>query len=84
MTASAPLILYSRADCHLCEVAVGILEQAHVNWRPVDIDSDPELTAKYGIHVPVLKHPESGSELFFPFNTEMLGQFLQSVSVAGR
>jgi hypothetical protein len=42
----------------------------------VDIDRDPELARKYGIYVPVLLHPGSGRELFFPFDDETLLQFL--------
>ena len=76
MTVKEPLILYSRVDCHLCDLAAAMMDRANVPWRPVDIDADPDLVRKYGIAVPVLLHPCSGRELFFPFNDEMLMVFL--------
>jgi hypothetical protein len=79
MTAAEPLILYSRADCHLCDLAAAMMDRAGVPWRPVDIDGDPDLARKYGMAVPVLLNPGSGWELFFPFDDETLAQFLKSV-----
>jgi hypothetical protein len=67
MTVREPLTLYSRVDCHLCDQAIELLDRMAVPWRPVDIDADPELAGKYGLHVPVLQHPDSGHELFYPF-----------------
>ena len=75
MTADEPLILYSRENCHLCELAVTMLEQAGVGWRRVDIDEDRELVSRYGNHVPVLLHQGSGRELFFPFTKDQIVSF---------
>jgi glutaredoxin len=75
MTADQPLIVFSRKDCHLCELAVSMLVRTGIGWRLVDIDADPELESRYGIHVPVLSHPGSGRELFFPFNEEQIVSF---------
>lgn len=76
MTASERLILYTRADCHLCEVAAVMLDGSGANWLPVDIDSDPGLAEKYGLHVPVIRNKSSGAELYFPFDDEKLARFL--------
>ena len=76
MTVGEPLILYSRADCHLCDLVAMMLDRAGVPWRSVDIDSDSGLARKYGIVIPVLLHPGSGRELFFPFDDEQLRKFL--------
>ena len=76
MTVKEPLILYSRADCHLCDLAAAMLDRAGVPWQEVDIDGDPDLVRKYGIAVPVLQHPGSARELFFPFDDESLMKFL--------
>jgi len=76
MTVKEPLILYSRADCHLCDLAAAMMDRVAVPWRGVDIDGDPDLARKYGIAVPVLQHPGSGRELFFPFDDESLMAFL--------
>jgi hypothetical protein len=77
MTVSEPLILYSRADCHLCELVAVMMDRTDVRWRSVDIDSDPDLVSKYGIAIPVLRHQESGKELYFPFDDEQLRRFLE-------
>jgi thiol-disulfide isomerase/thioredoxin len=58
MTAMAPLTLFGRAWCHLCDDMRAALEpllaefgaQVHV----VDVDSDPLLEARYNELVPVL------------------------------
>jgi uncharacterized membrane protein len=53
------VVLYSRADCHLCELARDELDrlQSEVPHKLViiDIDSDPELQRQYGFNVPVIK-----------------------------
>ena len=67
MTAGEPLILYFRAECHLCDQVVEMLDRMAMPWRPVDIDIDAVLSERYGLHVPVLRHPDSGQELFYPF-----------------
>ena len=76
MTVNQPLLLYTRSDCHLCEQAARALERAGIGWSPVDIDEDPELALKYGLHVPVIKHVLSGRELFYPFGDEQIRAFL--------
>ena len=75
MTVNDPLILYTRVDCHLCDLAVRMLDKVQLSWRSVDIDGDPDLASKYGVYVPVVQHPASGRELFFPFDEDALRQF---------
>ena len=51
------LVLYSRTDCRLCEDMLAALRSrvgAEFPVTIVDVDSDPELEARYGEHVPVL------------------------------
>jgi glutaredoxin len=55
---SIPVVLYTRAGCHLCEDAKLTLDK-HQDRFPlqiseVDIDRDPVLKAKYGECVPVV------------------------------
>jgi glutaredoxin len=56
--ASAHLVLYGRAWCHLCEDMRVALEPlaaaAGARLDVIDIDSDPELQARYDELVPVL------------------------------
>jgi len=56
--ASAHLVLYGRAWCHLCEEMRAALEPlaaaAGARLDVIDVDSDPELQARYDELVPVL------------------------------
>lgn len=76
MKTSEPMILYTRDGCHLCERAVELLDAAGVAWRAVDIDGDAALTERYGLVIPVLRRPETGRELAFPFDAEAVAAFL--------
>jgi glutaredoxin len=55
---SAHLVLYGRAWCHLCEEMRVALEPlaaaAGARLDVIDVDSDPELQARYDELVPVL------------------------------
>jgi glutaredoxin len=50
--------LYTRARCHLCDVAKEVLDAARVelpfDLDVVDIDADPALVALYTTEVPVV------------------------------
>lgn len=52
------LIVYSRAGCHLCaellDVLVPLCRAAGKTWQVVDVDTDPVLSRRYGLDVPVL------------------------------
>lgn len=72
------LRLYSRPDCHLCEVATGLLQEvapAHPA-RTVNIEEDTELLGRYFLRIPVLQHLDSGRELDWPFDANALRAFL--------
>lgn len=71
-----PLILYSRGDCHLCDQVITLLDRNGVRWRPVDIDGNARLLEEYGLRIPVLKRPDTGAELFYPFDEERLRRFV--------
>lgn len=53
------MILFSRADCHLCDAARGVViaecERVAAGWHEVDVDADPALQARYGEYVPVVE-----------------------------
>ena len=57
-TAPTEVILYTRQGCHLCVDALAVLEVAGRRYvlaiQSVDVDSDPELAARYGLEVPVV------------------------------
>ena len=50
--------VYTRVDCHLCEVAVAevasIAAETGAGWSTVDVDADPDDRAEYGDRVPVI------------------------------
>ena len=58
MTTVAPLTLYSRAWCHLCDDMRAALEPLLAEFgaqiEVIDVDSDPSLEARYNEQVPVL------------------------------
>ena len=56
---SAPLItVYSRHGCHLCEVAIELLESMRTKLeftiQKIYIDGDPELEKLFGEQIPVI------------------------------
>ena len=48
------LVLYTRAGCHLGEVAVADLAEIGEPFEEIDITSDPELEMEYGDRIPVI------------------------------
>ncbi|MCU0897163.1 MAG: glutaredoxin family protein [Burkholderiales bacterium] len=54
----AELLLYGRRYCHLCEEMEALVAPVAAEFglaiRYVDIDSAPELEARYGARIPVL------------------------------
>lgn len=56
---SLPVItLYTRVGCHLCEEAEAVLRPlaaGRAELRLVDIDTDPQLQARYTVRVPVVE-----------------------------
>jgi glutaredoxin len=52
------LVVYSRADCHLCDDAKAVLAE-YLEFLPaieeIDIDADPELKSRFGMTVPVVE-----------------------------
>lgn len=52
------VVLYTRAGCHLCETAHGVLDRARARFdfalREVDIAGDAELEAAHGEQIPVV------------------------------
>jgi len=54
-----PVVLYTRAGCHLCEEMQAELARARpaVSYELtlVDVDSDPELARLHGLSIPVLE-----------------------------
>ena len=46
--------MYGRAYCHLCEEMAQALRTLGIDFKEIDVDSDPQLDELYGENVPVL------------------------------
>jgi len=52
------VVVYTRANCHLCDDAVSVLKRYSADLPPietVDVDSDPALAQRFGNCVPVVE-----------------------------
>lgn len=80
------LILLGTEGCHLCEEAEAILAAllAENNGRfaikMIDIAEQQQWQEKYACRIPLIYHPETESELGWPFDKQMLQTFLGTVS----
>lgn len=70
------LVLYGKESCHLCDEAEVILRELGIVAEYIDIESDASLQEDYGIRIPVLKRPDSGAELGWPFDAAAISRFL--------
>jgi hypothetical protein len=79
------LILYSRPECHLCELLAEELEpltRGRAQVRRVDVSRDPELERRYGTRIPILVGGDT--ELTgYPLEGDRVRRFLERES-AGR
>jgi thiol-disulfide isomerase/thioredoxin len=54
------LTIYSRPGCHLCDEMKAVVRRAaasvdaHITIEDIDISTDPDLEARYGLEIPVL------------------------------
>jgi glutaredoxin len=48
-------ILYTRAGCHLCDLAREVLERHGLGVTPIDIDEHPEYRAEFDYCIPVVE-----------------------------
>ena len=48
------IVLYSRNGCHLCDVAAESLARHGLRFERIDIDTEPDLRARYDACVPVV------------------------------
>lgn len=72
---AAELLLYTRRGCCLCE---GLEEKLRQLQPPpaltlIDVDSDPQLQARYGLEVPVLLHRTASGDRPLPRVSPRLG-----------
>ena len=70
------ITLYSTEECHLCEMAFELCQQAGIAEKVdiVDITFDDELFSRYGVTIPVLNF--QGNEINWPFDLQELQHWL--------
>tara|TARA_R110002110_G_scaffold66978_1_gene183111 strand:+ start:211147 stop:211389 length:243 start_codon:yes stop_codon:yes gene_type:complete len=76
------LTLYSTSACHLCELALAILEHQQSESRElyfevIDISEDDALFERYGLRIPVVRDPQ-GREIEWPFTQAEFGLWLRA------
>ncbi len=75
------LVLYSSQQCHLCDIALDLLNQSvastDLTIEKVDVKTDPQLFHLYGARIPVLKRIDNQQELGWPFDQQQLLEFLR-------
>ena len=74
--------LYGTSACHLCELAEEMLiarrhDGIALEYTKVDISASDRLFDRYGLVIPVLRHPD-GRELGWPFSAGQLAEFVES------
>lgn len=70
----ARFTLYGTSACHLCELAEEMLLPLGLDYAKVDISDTDALMERYGVLIPVLRHPD-GRELNWPFSPAQLLEF---------
>lgn len=78
------LILLETAGCHLCEQARAIVNQCWLEDHDlfienIDIAEFPEWQEQYAIRIPVLHHPETKTDLGWPFDQADVEAFIEAL-----
>lgn len=71
------LVLYVTRGCHLCDEAGALVRATAHAWTAQEIGYDDALVARYGLRIPVLRRPDTGAELDWPFDAAALAAFLR-------
>ena len=78
------LVLMSTDACHLCELAVVVLQQVSqhrsIEVYSQDIVEDERLVERYGTQIPVLVDDQSQQQLNWPFDCEQVLNWLTKAS----
>ena len=85
MTEAAPVVLYGKTDCHLCEQAeamlVRIAADLRVAYRKVDIQSSPKLFERFRYRIPVIE-VAGGETLEWPTTPERIRRAIRGAASA--
>ena len=73
------LRLYVSEECELCDRAVAVLAASRApDFECVCIEDDTELSARYGVRVPVLHDVSRDRDLGWPFDVGDVLRFLSA------
>ncbi len=76
--------LYGTVGCHLCEQAQAIVEQLKqsfdIDLEYVDIAENVESVAQFGERIPILENKTIPQMLDWPFDLELLSDWLEPPS----
>jgi len=85
MAEPAPVVLYGKAECHLCEEAEAMLApvaaELGVPYRKVDITSEPALFERFRYRIPVIEVP-GGQSLDWPTTPERVRRAIRAAASA--
>ncbi|HEX7341105.1 MAG TPA: glutaredoxin family protein [Rhodanobacteraceae bacterium] len=75
------LTLFQRDDCHLCDLALEVMARARApDFCSCWLEDDPQLEARYGTRVPVLRDEATGRELDWPFDAAAVEALVEAAS----
>ena len=85
MTETAPVTLYGKLDCHLCEEAEAMLVRVAADLRvaycKLDIQSSPELFERFRYRIPVIE-VAGGETLDWPTTPERIRRAIRGAASA--
>ncbi|TBU99804.1 glutaredoxin family protein [Stutzerimonas kirkiae] len=72
--------LFGTPGCHLCEQAEAVLmplAAQGLSIELVDIAESEQWVEAYGLRIPLLRRPDTGAELGWPFDLQQVLAFLR-------
>lgn len=63
--------LYSKPNCHLCDLAYTMLAELGLETSVIDIQANPKLMEKYHLQIPVVIFNDQ-TQLCWPFDTTVI------------
>jgi Glutaredoxin-like domain (DUF836) len=75
---SIRLNLYSTSHCHLCDLAIALVNNTlpKAKLSIIEITDDDILLARYGILIPVLQRIDNDAEINWPFTAKDILQLV--------
>jgi hypothetical protein len=74
------LTLFTGPQCHLCDLAVDVINSLHgptLTVEKVNIRDNTEYYHLYAVRIPVLRREDTQQELGWPFDKQQLETFIQ-------